>query len=347
MKTGRFFLLVIFLSCLQQILIVNAQTSCGQISDCASCASHITGDLRCHYCQRSSSCLDSRTSGSCSSNELITDPYDCPIPPQNGFEYNDGFARGKVLPLCGAAYDDNPVSCLASHGYRLYRQLLVNCDSSQSDTCSAFTAVDDSDRAIVIAFRGTSRQWQLIMEGTGTLFENKKAFAIGGKVDAYFYDAFYSLWNGGLQADLNALKSQYPNYELWVVGHSLGGAMASLCASLIVHSNIYAGNRVKLLTLGQPRTGDIAYCQAHDQLLPYSYRVVHRHDLIAHLPPKIPFNWFDTPYHHRYEVWYNNDMSSADYRVCTRADDDTCSNTQIDLSIDDHTHYFNGNVECR
>jgi len=77
----------------------------------------------------------------------------------------------------------------------------------------------------------------------------------------------------------------------------------------------------------------------------YDYRVVHAHDLVPHIPPKIFDNWFDSPYHTRYEVWYNNNMTPGQtYQLCTRADDETCSNTQSDFSITDHLHYFNTDV---
>lgn len=64
------------------------------------------------------------------------------------------------------------------------------------------------------------------------------------------------------------------------------------------------------------RVGDIDYAAAHDAnvtqtfnysrsvQLPYSYRVIHAHDFIPH----IPFKLEDPPFfHHRYEVWYVND----------------------------------------
>jgi len=185
------------------------------------------------------------------------------------------------------------------------------------------------------------------MEGLDTIFKAKKPFVGGGKVDAYFYDAFYSLWNAGMRDDLLSLKAANPTYELWVSGHSLGGSMASLCAALAVKMNMWTTDKVKLLTFGQPRTGDMDYAEAHDTLLYYAYRVVHAHDLVPHIPPKTINNWFDTAYHHRYEIWYNNNMTpGTSHEMCPRSDADICSNTQTDLSIPDHLHYFNTDVSA-
>lgn len=57
------------------------------------------------------------------------------------------------------------------------------------------------------------------------------------------------IWNGGMKDDFTYLKQRYPSYKLWVIGHSLGGAMASLCSSYIVANGLFAS--VDVLTLNQ------------------------------------------------------------------------------------------------
>uniref|UniRef100_A0A914XCU5 Fungal lipase-like domain-containing protein n=1 Tax=Plectus sambesii TaxID=2011161 RepID=A0A914XCU5_9BILA len=321
---------------------------CGDWTTCRDCASHEEDglfDFECRWCKTTQSCHDFSIDPDCPSNEIISVAYDCPLMPRNGFDYREKFAKTKALPLSAAAYSNDPQECLtnALGGAQLRRQLLVYCDSSETDTCSGFTAVSNStDRAIIASFRGTSDFWQLVMEGEESIFADKKPFPTGGNVDLYFYNAFYSLWYSGMRDDLLTLKAANPDYELWVTGHSLGGAMASLCASLAIKLNMWPAEKVKLVTFGQPRTGDIQYAEAHDSLMYYGYRVVHAHDLVPHIPPKIFDNWFDSPYHHRFEIWYNNDMTPGrEYYTCTRADDDSCSNTQTDLSTHDHSYYFN------
>lgn len=39
---------------------------------------------------------------------------------------------------------------------------------------------------------------------------------MGGKVVAYFHDAFYSLWNSGLGADFRSALQDYPTAQVWV-----------------------------------------------------------------------------------------------------------------------------------
>jgi hypothetical protein len=42
--------------------------------------------------------------------------------------------------------------------------------------------------------------------------------------------------------------------------------------------------QTRLITFGQPRVGDFTYSCNHNRLVPYSYRVVHRADIVPHLP---------------------------------------------------------------
>lgn len=51
---------------------------------------------------------------------------------------------------------------------------------------------------------------------------------------------------------------------LKVTGHSLGGSIASLAASFLVGSHVANSSEVKLITFGQPRTGDVHYSRIHN-----------------------------------------------------------------------------------
>lgn len=58
---------------------------------------------------------------------------------------------------------------------------------------------------------------------------------------------------------------------LQVTGHSLGASMASLAASHIISSRYIDGNYVRLITFGQPRTGDRPFADAHDKQVPLRF----------------------------------------------------------------------------
>jgi len=68
---------------------------------------------------------------------------------------------------------------------------------------------------------------------------------------------------------------------LWFAGHSLGGAMATICAGRCKVSQI-SSNPEGLSTYGSPRVGDRAYVN-HCQLV--HFRWVNNNDIVTRVPP--------------------------------------------------------------
>ncbi|KHN85682.1 Lipase -like protein [Toxocara canis] len=271
----------------------------------------------------------------------LSDKAHCPVDKKPEFCYNDTFARSIMLPLSSAAYSTTPQRCLANaiRGTQLKRQITVPCsEKSKSDYCSGFTAISHADKAISISFRGTVTSWQLLLEGVETVFGTRIRMPAGGMVSSYFYKAFFAIWDAGMMSDLAELIANNDGYELWITGHSLGGAIATIAANWIAFEKIVPATKIKLITFGEPRVGDYEYASIHDSMLPYSYRVTHKADLVPHLPMK-HLNGYR---HHGDEVWYNNDMTNgSEYQQCRMHETDGCSNSKmIDTSISDHLHYF-------
>ncbi|VDM76000.1 unnamed protein product [Strongylus vulgaris] len=212
-------------------------------------------------------------------------PFDLSSELATSVTYDENFARNKMLPLAAAAYSSEPQQCCCcccsrlwllchlichpslppqspmtriSHGIRCCHLRLQHTPPNRS----TFTAVNNDDKAIILSYRGTDKNTQLLMEGDETIYKNHTAWAAGGTVSKYFGDAFQRLWMEGIKDDLTTLQSQNPTYELWITGHSLGGALASLAASYIANTKLFAANKIKLVTFGQPRTGDKLYAAA-------------------------------------------------------------------------------------
>ncbi|EPB75755.1 hypothetical protein ANCCEY_05183 [Ancylostoma ceylanicum] len=75
---------------------------------------------------------------------------------------------------------------------------------------------------------------------------------------------------------------------------------------------------------------------------PYAYRIIHHRDPVPHIPPRLGR---DKMFHHRYEVWYNNNMAvGKPYTICQEADGDYCSNTVISAESWEHMWYFDRNL---
>ena len=52
------------------------------------------------------------------------------------------------------------------------------------------------------------------------------------------------------------LAREFPDYSVFVTGHSLGAAAAAVCAADMAQRMLIERERVMLYTLGEPRTGD-------------------------------------------------------------------------------------------
>ncbi|KAJ1364083.1 hypothetical protein KIN20_024090 [Parelaphostrongylus tenuis] len=100
---------------------------------------------------------------------------------------------------------------------------------------------------------------------------------------------------------------------------------------------LYNGDRIRLVTFGQPRTGDVDFALAHKKQIAQSFRVAHSRDIVPHLPLEVIEHY----YHHKSEVFYNNNMTTANYINCDDGGSSQCSDRRLEASINDHHRYYN------
>jgi hypothetical protein len=255
--------------------------------------------------------------------------------------YNEKLARSKLYPMAAAAYSNRPEACVKDifgQDYDYFGQFTVLCDETKVDTCSAFIVASHFDQSIILSFRGSQNHDEVTEEEKETLTHLPLPFIGGGKANAYFMNAFEALKNGGMGDAFLKAKNRYSNYTVWITGHSLGAALASITAGSLSKLGYISSEKILLITFGQPRVGNIDYANAMDSLVSESYRIVHANDLIPHLPPKGLLGYF----HHKSEVWYNNDMSvGSSYIICEENEGAKCSNSGHDFNWGDHGIYFN------
>ena len=136
-------------------------------------------------------------------------------------------------------------------------------------------------RLMVIAFRGTDRRGKSApYEIVTNLSVLPKAFPAGGRVHGGFLDAFNEVWQGknSLQEFLKEMTKSRRR-RVWITGHSLGGALGSLCFSSFPAAT-------GLYTFGSPRVGDKEYVRILSGRP--VYRVEHARDPVPFLPPDTP-----------------------------------------------------------
>jgi hypothetical protein len=125
-----------------------------------------------------------------------------------------------------------------------------------------FVAV--SDAFAMVVFRGTDSIATWLTDGRIIQLPRRP---YPGLVHRGFADALEAAWPR-IVAMLPALGSR----ALYVAGHSLGGALATLAEGLPVRA---------AYTYGSPRVGNLAF---YDGYTPVNYRFVNNNDLVPHVP---------------------------------------------------------------
>jgi len=86
---------------------------------------------------------------------------------------------------------------------------------------------------------------------------------------------------------LKELYAQKPSYQYIFVGHSLGGAIASIFAQDVVKDAVIkkTNSSPLLITYGQPRTGNFVYANSSFINVPRTFRIVRHADPVPNVPP--------------------------------------------------------------
>jgi pimeloyl-ACP methyl ester carboxylesterase len=169
----------------------------------------------------------------------------------------------------------------------------------------------------VIAFRGT--------DDVPDWVANLKTLAVStpnGRVHRGFDNAYQSV-SGQIH---RLLKGKRLDDKVWVTGHSLGGALAVLCAY-----DLESGQNRSiqgLITFGQPMVGRNDFADHINSILDGKYaHLVNESDVVPRIPPS---------YRHCGSlVWYTDDMirrSETRERLFAAAGDDEDTETEVEGS---------------
>ena len=191
--------------------------------------------------------------------------------------------------LAMVAYNDEDEARRACEKIGLPDVTFFDNDGSQ-----AYRLRNDHD--CVIACRGTEpNEWNDIradVNATSVLAETV------GKVHRGFKAEVDDLW------PMLETALTHNDQTLYICGHSLGGAMATICAGRCFLSHIDT-DPTELFTYGSPRVGDKRYINHVDMA---HYRFVHNNDVVTRVPP----TWMG--YRHTgYEVYLNRHGDIATY----------------------------------
>lgn len=129
-----------------------------------------------------------------------------------------------------------------------------------------------NEKFAVLAFRGTEKD--SIQDIKADLKAKTIQAETGGKIHQGFKEAFEKV---ALAAQMEIDKDAHKNKPLFITGHSLGGALATVAAKSLSHK----GGIAACYTFGSPRVGDDEWIAG---MKPPVYRVVNAADCVTTIP---------------------------------------------------------------
>jgi len=164
------------------------------------------------------------------------------------------------------------------------------------------------------------------------------------------HSGFYEDWMHAkpfvLNATLTAL-GDHPDARVLVTGHSLGGAIA--CLGALELSLALNRRDVVLLTMGEPRVGNVYFADFVHAWVPSAQRLVHQDDAVPHLPPQGNELLLLTAFHHHgQEVWQTGSRDDEFVLCDPGGEDPKCSNGLMpwDRSVEAHKWYLGWQMHC-
>lgn len=160
-------------------------------------------------------------------------------------------------------------------GYQLVHNINARTVAGNQEI---FGYIIQSRRNIILAFRGTqsTRDWLSDADILQTEYPYNRW---GGRTHA----GFTTIYNSCREEILDRLQMLPSTANLFITGHSLGGALAVLSA-LDVASNTHY-NPV-MYSFAGPRVGDPRFALTYHRLVPSTMRVVNVYDIVPRVPPE-------------------------------------------------------------
>ncbi|KAI1497587.1 lipase [Biscogniauxia marginata] len=197
-----------------------------------------------------------------------------------------------------------------------------------------FTAVDDTNKLIVTALKGSQslRNWI-----TDFVFIQVGCDLVD---DCYVHAGFATAWSEideRVLAGVAAAAKANPSYRIVFTGHSLGGAVSTLAAAYTRKD----GYEADVYNYGSPRPGNQAFVGFVTAQAGAEYRVTHLDDPVPRLPPLFLGYRHTSP-----EYWLSGGAANAttytaaEVTVCEGYANTDCNGGTKGLDTDAHSAYF-------
>jgi predicted lipase len=185
------------------------------------------------------------------------------------------------------AYADNRLSNIQDPYYRMECHVAANTTSAEIQVM--FRGIIDL-RNYFFAFNVESIDKEGILrmkEGQNLIEWEQNALnsmADNEKIHRGFLKAYNSI-SSEIQQRLNVLLEEHPTYSVVIVGHSFGGAMATLATRFLNFTTDGVPDRnVSMVSIGAPRVGNDVFGERLRERGFNLYRVVNERDGFARIP---------------------------------------------------------------
>ncbi|MEK3715921.1 lipase family protein [Paenibacillus sp. FSL R7-0333] len=151
---------------------------------------------------------------------------------------------------------------------------------SMGNVWELFGFILESPQEIIIAWRGSisTNDWLSNMNAAQKKFKYIQE-------PCMTHRGFTDIYASARDAILSVLGTLSPEKTLYVTGHSLGGALATLCALDVSANSAFTTPR--LYTYGSPRVGDPDFANAFSRYVRSSYRYANLFDVTTYVPPTV------------------------------------------------------------
>ncbi|MDQ0416902.1 triacylglycerol lipase [Croceifilum oryzae] len=211
--------------------------------------------------------------------------------------------RALFLIACSyqTQYVDHPEQFVIPSGYGY--QLVEKLATPSSLGAEGFGYIMENHDSIVIAFKGTSlKPFDISIDMD--IYQTRFPWIMGAGKTHRGFTFLYGLLRKQIFSTLSNLAPTSSEKTIFLTGHSLGAALATLTAPDLIVNGPYS--RICVSQSGSPRVGNPRFADAYNSLVPQSIRIANIHDYIplnpiSEIPP--PFTEETISYSHVHHLF--------------------------------------------
>ncbi len=190
-----------------------------------------------------------------------------------------GFSKGLALFLANC--------CLQAYNQFNFKEvfsipdnytLLSSIIAAPAKTLNSYGYIMESEQSIVIAFRGSISNPDWIADAA--ILQTDFPYT---RTRLKIHSGFAAIYTACRQQIISVLRNSSSSKQLFVTGHSLGGALAVLCALDAAVNTVH--RNPTMYNFGSPRIGSPQFVQTYNEIVGNSMRIVNTNDIVALLPP--------------------------------------------------------------